>query len=58
MASLIDISVNEVSVFPAITILMPEVKKHKVLEYWYTDPLLKTLTFVTIFARDRYLSLF
>ena len=52
-----DVSVSELSVFLAKTILMSQVKKHKILEYWSTDSLIEISIFDTIFARDRYLSL-
>ena len=57
MASWVDVSVSELYVFLAITILMSQVKKHKIREYWSTDPLIETPIFGTIFARDRYDSL-
>jgi len=36
---------------------MSQVKKHRIREYWSTDPLIETPIFGTIFARDRYDSL-
>ena len=57
MAPWVDVSVSELYVFLAMTILMPQVKKHKIGEYWSTDPLIETPIFATIFARDRYDSL-
>jgi hypothetical protein len=57
MASWVDVSVSELYVFLAMTILMSQVKKHKIREYWSTDPLIETPIFGTIFARDRYDSL-
>jgi hypothetical protein len=57
MASWVDVSVSELYIFLAMTILMSQVKKHKIREYWSTDPLIETPIFGTIFARDRYDSL-
>ena len=57
MASWMHVSISELSVFLPITILMSQVKKQKILEYWSTAPLIETTIFGTIFARERYLSL-
>jgi hypothetical protein len=42
MASWVDVSVSELYIFLAMTILMSQVKKHKIREYWSTDPLIET----------------
>jgi hypothetical protein len=40
-----------------MTILMSQLKKHRIKEYWSTDPLIETPIFGTIFTRDRYISI-
>ena len=57
MAFWVDVGVIELSIFLTVTIHMPQVEKHKILEYWFTDPLIETPIFGTTFVRNRYLSL-
>ena len=58
MASWAGVSVSEeLFVFLAIAVLISQIKKHKILEYWSTDPFIETSIFGAVFSRDRYLSL-
>lgn len=47
-------SEEEIYVFFGITMLMSQVKKHTMQDYWTTDPLLETPTFGQFMSRNRY----
>lgn len=50
-----DVSVDELYVWFALTMLMPHVKKHVLQDYWIVDDLTSTPSFGKWMARDRYL---
>lgn len=52
-----DVSNNEMYCFIAVSLLMAQVKKLKLVDYWSKDALLSTPIFGQIFSRDRYLSI-
>ncbi|KAK4318076.1 hypothetical protein Pmani_010902 [Petrolisthes manimaculis] len=49
-----DVSVAEIYVWLALTMLMPHNKKHRLRDYWTTDDLLSTPIFGRYMSRDRY----
>lgn len=50
-----DVTVEELYVWLALTMLMPHVKKHTLKDYWITDDLISTPSFAKWMPRDRYL---
>lgn len=50
-----DVSVEELYVWFALTMLMPHVKKHVLQDYWIVDDLISTPSFGKWMPRDRYL---
>lgn len=51
------ITVAEMYVFMALTMLMAHVKKHRIADYWITEDLISTPSFGKFMARDRYLAI-
>lgn len=52
-----DVTINELYCFIAVSYLMAQVKKLKIVDYWSTDALLVTPIFGQVFSRDRFLSI-
>ncbi|KAG5889828.1 hypothetical protein JTB14_023153 [Gonioctena quinquepunctata] len=48
---------SEMYCFIGVSLLMPQVKKLKLVDYWSRDDLLATSIFGQVFSRDRYLSI-
>ncbi|XP_064082547.1 piggyBac transposable element-derived protein 4-like isoform X2 [Macrobrachium nipponense] len=53
-----DVSLREMVVFLAITLLMPHVAKHRIRDYWSTDMYIHTPVFSQNMSRDRYHALY
>uniref|UniRef100_A0A914DHD3 PiggyBac transposable element-derived protein domain-containing protein n=1 Tax=Acrobeloides nanus TaxID=290746 RepID=A0A914DHD3_9BILA len=54
MSSWKDVTLDEIYVFFAITMLTGLIEKNRIEDYWSTDPLKDTPIFREYFARDRY----
>lgn len=49
-----DVTIAEMYVWIALTMLMPHTKKHRLVDYWSTEDLLSTPIFGRYMSRDRY----
>lgn len=57
MKSWSDVTVEELYVWLALTMLMPHIRKHVLQEYWIVDDMVSTPLFGKYMARDRYVDI-